>query len=109
MCHFDLGVGDHGVAAHTYGMKDMEETFAGRQAVCWINPFYSSYSEKHPNRRPKGKEDLWLIHQLRVIGRNLEEFKCNRLIGREKAIFVHNTTKAPPSGSGQKDPSNSAS
>lgn len=52
---------------HTYRMEDIEEAFAGRKAVVWIDPFHTSYSEKHPNGRPKSKEDIGFVDELRVI------------------------------------------
>lgn len=58
-------------AVCTYRMKDMEEPFAGRQAVVWINLLHSSDGEEHPDWGAEGKEDLRLVDQLRVVCRDL--------------------------------------
>lgn len=50
-----------GSGSYTYGVEDVEEAFAGGQAVVWVNPLHSSHCEKHPDGRPKSKEDGGLV------------------------------------------------
>lgn len=39
-------------------MVNIEEAFAGREAVVLINPVHTSDSEKHADWRAQGKENL---------------------------------------------------
>lgn len=53
--------------SYTYGVEDVEEAFAGGQAVVWVDPLHSSHGEEHPDGRAKGKEDGGLVVQLGVV------------------------------------------
>lgn len=59
--------------SYTYGVEDVEEAFAGGQAVVGIDALHSSHCEKHPDGRAKGKEDGGLVVQLGVVCRDLGE------------------------------------
>ena len=50
-----------GSGSYTYRVEDVEEAFAGGQAVVWVDPLHSSHCEKHPDGRPKSKEDGGLV------------------------------------------------
>lgn len=56
-----------GSGSYTYRVEDVEETFAGGQAVVWVDPLHSSHCQKHPDGRPESKEDGGLIVQLRIV------------------------------------------
>lgn len=60
-------------ASYTYRVEDVEEAFAGGQAVVGVDPLHSSHREKHPNGRPKSEEDGGLVDQLGIVCRHLGE------------------------------------
>lgn len=62
-----------GSASYTYRVEDVEEAFAGGQAVVGVDPLHSSHREKHPNGRPKSEEDGGLVDQLGIVCRDLGE------------------------------------
>lgn len=53
-------------------MEDVIETFAGGEAVVWVDPLQASDSQKHSDRRTEGKEGLGMKAELGVINRYLQ-------------------------------------
>lgn len=53
--------------SYTYGVEDVEEAFAGGQAVVGVDALHSSHREEHPDGGPESKEDGGFVVQLRVV------------------------------------------